>query len=539
MPNQRGFTAPVTAMTGRIRRADRRKLWVCGWLLAGGWAAMFPLVSTVGTHRSWGVFAAAGYAGAALAACRLPRPRARTAALASAVLGAVVLPFLYLVLTGRAQLEVRVVERSAELLIQQATPYLTDPQELSEYTPYLPGMAFFGMPRALLGDGGWAVRLLGDVRVWFAAAFLLSLRAGRTVLRPAPGGSSPGGHRAYRTAVVVLVASPPVALSLCVSGVDLPLTGLCCLALALVLRNRPVAAGLVLAAACSLKWTAWPAVAVAASALGGAYGMRAAVRLVATAVAGTLVLVLPSALLAPGPMVQQVLAFPTGRGEVATPAASPLPGRLLADTGQFGWYTAVALLVCGGAAVAVSLVLRPPGTLVATADRLAVGMSIAFLLAPAGRFGYLALPLTLVVWARLESGRHAEGTPVLRKAVERRRRDAEQPTRPVPASTTGADRSVDHPARAAGTPAAGMSAAVGTPAVGTQADDRRSGGSWDPGSARRVPRPAPNPAAARPAPAPAHRGAAPTRPPSTSSAAPGPRSHRPAEASRRKQPRSS
>nr|MDT0526154.1 hypothetical protein [Streptomyces sp. DSM 41633] len=143
-----------------------------------------------------------------------------------------------------------------------------------------------------------------------------------------------------------------------------------------------------------------------------------------------------SALLAPGPMVQQVLAFPTGRGEVATPAASPLPGRLLADTGQFGWYTAVALLVCGGAAVAVSLVLRPPGTLVATADRLAVGMSIAFLLAPAGRFGYLALPLTLVVWARLESGRHAEGTPVLRKAVERRRRDAEQPTCPVPASTT-------------------------------------------------------------------------------------------------------
>lgn len=110
---------------------------------------------------------------------------------------------------------------------------------------------------------------------------------------------------------------------------------------------------------------------------------------------------LPSALLAPGPLVEQVFAFPTGRAEVATPAASPLPGRLLADLGPPGRYAAVGLLLCGGAAVAASLVRRPPAGAVAAADRLAAGLCVAFLLAPAGRFGYLALPLVLMAWTRL------------------------------------------------------------------------------------------------------------------------------------------
>jgi hypothetical protein len=218
---------------------------------------------------------------------------------------------------------------------------------------------------------------------------------------------------------VVLLASPLVALPLCVSGVDLPLIGLCALALALASRRRPVAAGLVLAATCSLKWTAWPAVAVAVSLLAGACGARAALRCAATALAGTLVLVLPSALLAPGPMLEQVLAFPTGRGHVATPAASPLPGRLLAELGPAGWYVAVGSLLCGGLAVAVSLVLRPPGGLVAAVDRLALGLSLAFLLAPAGRFGYFALPLVLVVWARLADPDRDRAAVVPQPAGER------------------------------------------------------------------------------------------------------------------------
>ncbi|MFE0102032.1 glycosyltransferase 87 family protein [Streptomyces sp. NPDC059009] len=389
----------------------RRPAWVAGLLLCAAWAAAFPLVSELETHRVWGVCAAVGYAAAAATACGLPRPRARTASLVLALAGAVVVPLLYLVLTARAQSEVGVIERSGTLLLQHATPYLPHPRSVGEYTPYLPGMAVFGVPRAGLGADDWVARLLGDARVWCAAAFLMCLRGGRMMLghptRRTGQGSSPAGTPSleygcrYGPGLAALVASPVVALPLCVSGVDLPLTGLCALALACAARGRPVATGLALAAACSLKWTAWPAIAVAAALLAVAYGGRAALRATGVAVAGTVLVVLPSALLSPGALVEQVLAFPTGRGAVQTPASSPLPGHLLAEQGRLGWCAAVGLLLCGGLAVAASLVVRPPSGLVAAADRLAAGLCVAFLLAPAGRFGYLALPVVLVVWARL------------------------------------------------------------------------------------------------------------------------------------------
>ncbi|MGW0366590.1 glycosyltransferase 87 family protein [Streptomyces sp. NPDC002990] len=374
------------------------------------WAAGFPLVSTLETHRAWGVSAAVGYGCAAAAALWMPRAGARTVSVAFALAGAVVVPFAYLLLTGGAQSEVAVIERSGQLLIQQATPYLADPRTVGDVTPYLPGMALLGLPRAVFGTDGPLLRLLGDARLWCAAAFFACLWSGRRVLRlPAGPDTGPetdptGRPFPYGTALGALTASPIVALPLCVSGVDLPLTGLLCLALALAARRRPAAAGLALAAACSLKWTAWPAVAVAVSLLAYGAGRRAALRCAGVSLAGTALALLPSALLSPGPMVEQVLAFPTGRGELRTPASSPLPGRLLAELGPYGWYAAVGLLLAGGLAVAVSLVLRPPCGLVPAADRLAAGLCLAFLLAPAGRFGYLALPVVLAVWARLVPG---------------------------------------------------------------------------------------------------------------------------------------
>ncbi|MFD5560330.1 glycosyltransferase 87 family protein [Kitasatospora griseola] len=200
---------------------------------------------------------------------------------------------------------------------------------------------------------------------------------------------------------VALVASPVVALPLAVSGVDLPMTGLLCLALALAARRRAGGAGLALAAACALKWTAWPAVPVAVALLAAVAGRRAAWRCAGVTVTGATALMAPWLLLAPGPMVRQVFAFPLGLGEWRTPAASPLPGRLLAHLGTGGWWSALTLLLLGGGAVAVSLVRRPPTDAVAAADRLAVGLALAFLLAPAGRYGYLALPLFLAVFTRL------------------------------------------------------------------------------------------------------------------------------------------
>ncbi|GAB7077147.1 MULTISPECIES: glycosyltransferase 87 family protein [Streptomyces] len=363
--------------------------------MAAVWAAAFPVVSSLGPHRVWGASACVGYLCAAVAVLSR-RSLGRAVSVWIAGIGAVLVPLVVLVLTGGAQSEVGVVERAGLLTVRQGTPYLADPQAVVEVTPYLPGMALFGLPGAVVADGWEPLRYLGDARLWCAAAFLGCLWAAGRVLgaRARPRGTG-------QLVGAALIASPVVALPLAVSGVDLPLTGLLCLALALAARHRPVAAGLALALACSLKWTAWPALAVVAALLAHRAGLGAALRGTGVAVAGTVLAVLPSALLAPGPLVEQVFAFPTGRGEWETPAASPLPGRLLADLGPFGWYAAMTLLAAGGVAVAVSLWVRPPAGLVPAADRLAVGLCTAFLLAPAGRFGYLALPVLLSVWARL------------------------------------------------------------------------------------------------------------------------------------------
>ncbi|MFD9263669.1 glycosyltransferase 87 family protein [Streptomyces sp. NPDC059538] len=373
---------------------SRTARWTTGWLFAAAWALSFPLFSTLGPHRLWGWCAAAGYLGAA-AATALGR---RRTALAAALLGAVAVPLLWLVLTGRGQSEVAVIERSGRLLLESGRVYVDGPAHVGEYTPYLPGMALLGVPRALLGgDGsgdGWAVRLLGDARIWCAAALIGCLWAARRLLTGGPF----GGPR--RGLLPVLVASPVVALPLAVSGVDLPLAGLCCLALAAAASGRPALAGAALAGACALKWTALPAVAVAVALLAACRGGRPAVRCARVAAGGTALLVLPGALLQPVELWRQVFAFPTGRAAVPTPASSPLPGHLLAELGPWGWYLTVGLLVVAGLAVALSLFARPPRTVVAAADRLALGLTLAFLLAPAGRFGYLALPVLLAVWAR-------------------------------------------------------------------------------------------------------------------------------------------
>ncbi|MGY4388500.1 glycosyltransferase 87 family protein [Streptomyces sp. TE12347] len=375
--------------------------WTTGWLLAAAWALSFPLFSALAPHRLWGWCAAAGYLGAA-AATAVGR---RRAALAAALLGAVAVPLLWLVLTGQGQSEVTVIERSGRLLLDSGRLYVDRPARVEEYTPYLPGMALLGVPRALLGgDGsgdGWVVRLLGDARIWCAAALFGCLWAARRLLGGGPGGGRGGGPGGGPGRLLpVLVASPVVALPLTVSGVDLPLAGLCCLALAAAASGRPVLTGAALAGACALKWTALPAVAVAVALLAVLRGGRPAVRCALVAAGGTALLVLPAALLQPAELWRQVFAFPTGRAPVPTPASSPLPGRLLTELGPWGWYLAMGLLLSGGLAVGLSLLARPPRTVVAAADRLALGLTLAFLLAPAGRFGYLALPVLLAVWAR-------------------------------------------------------------------------------------------------------------------------------------------
>lgn len=398
--------APAAARGGRWAgvRWDR-----VHWAVCAGFALMLAAVTTIPEHRVWGTCAAVGYGAAALLTGRAPRPWNRAGAIA-AVAGAVVLPLAVLMVLGAAQPEVGVVERSAGLLLGSGSPYAPHPLGVDDFNPYLPGMAVFGLPHALLGGSP-----LGDARFWFAGAFLVTMvLAARHVAAGTGSGTGSGtavaGRTARPTTVLLLLGFPAVALPLAVGGVDLPVIGLMCLALALAGRGGSgTAAGLAMGAAAALKWTAWPLLPVGLALLAATADRRAAVRagLVALCVAG--LVVVPVALVDPGAFTEHVVLFPLGAAGVTSPATSPLPGYLLATYVPGGRAVAVAALVMTAVALAVSLVVRPPRTVVAAADRLALGLGLAMCLMPATRFGYLVYPLILVAWFRQGGSTPASG----------------------------------------------------------------------------------------------------------------------------------
>ncbi|MBF9071635.1 glycosyltransferase 87 family protein [Streptacidiphilus fuscans] len=366
----------------------RRTLWVLGALVCGGWALGFPLISNIPAQRYWGWSAAVGYGLAALAAALLPRARAFRVAVALALTFALVVPMAVLLARNEGQSEIWVVQQSATRLLHTGSPYILHPQDWRGYTPYLPGMALFGLPHLVLPGA------LGDVRIWFLLAFLGFLVATWKLLR---GGSTAG----LAVPLGAVLASPLVALPAAVSGVDLPMIGGCCFAMALAGRGYAARAGVVLGLVCAIKWTAWPAVPVGLLLLYQVGGWRAVRRSALwTAIVGG-VLVVPFAVAFPGTMLEQVIRFPLGLSSVRTPADSPLPGHLLAELGPAGRMGSLALLGLGGLAICVWLVVRPPQNARAACDRLALGVATAFLLAPAGRFGYLQLPALLFLWPRL------------------------------------------------------------------------------------------------------------------------------------------
>ncbi|MFJ9618944.1 glycosyltransferase family 87 protein [Streptomyces noursei] len=369
------------------------------------------LLTSLPPHRTWGLIAAAGYGCAAvvtaLRARRWGTPRAPTIStrlpLVLAVVGAVGLPLLLLVLAGSAQLEVAVVQRSGDLLLHSGSPYIPAPATVADHNPYLPGMAVFGLPHALFGDGP-----LTDARWWMAGTFFLSTAGAVATLvrsaRTAPDrGTGPRGafRRDGVSAALWLAACPLVALPLVVGGIDLPVIGLMCGGLATAGRGKPVRAGLLMGIAAALKWTAWPAAPVALALVAARHGRRQALACGATVMLAVATAVLPFLLIDPRGFAENVLAFPLGLGTTASPAESPLPGRLLAAHVPGGTLIAMVLLAVAALGIAASLLIRPPRTVPAAADRLAMGLTLAMALMPATRFGYLVYPLVLWAWPRL------------------------------------------------------------------------------------------------------------------------------------------
>lgn len=355
-------------------------------------ALAVALVSTEPVHRLWGGCAAAGYGCAALASlapARLMLDRRRwDVAVAVAASGALAIPLCWLAATGRGMPEVGVVAHSARLFVAHGRPYQSAAElgaDVYGYNPYLPGMTLFGLPRALFGGG-----LATDPRIWDGMAFVAACAV---ALRIASAGVIPALRR-----TAALTGTPLIAFPLAVSGNDLPVIGLICLGLALAARpdrvtvTSPVWTGAVLGAACAMKATAWPALLIVGLLLRVRDGRGAAARFTAAAAVVLVVVVGPFLLVQPADLVVNTIAFPLGLTAARSPAASPLPGHLLAATGQAGHLAVIALLTVAVAAAGVLLAARPPRTAAAAGAYLALALTALFTLAPATRWGYFVYP---------------------------------------------------------------------------------------------------------------------------------------------------
>ena len=311
--------------------------------------------------------------------------------------GALAAPVTWLVTRVAPTPEVQVISRSAVLLLQHGTPYLPagSLDTWLSYNPYLPVMAVFGLPRALGASG-----LFADPRLWLTAVSIALIWAAFTVA--APHRRCEECRRDTTLSTVFFAASPVIAFPLAVGITDPPVIALLFLTLALIARpSGLLRAAVALGVACAMKATAWPAVPVFAAAVAVRHGAQAVWRFIGVVivVAGLLAAALaPAALLDPYAFLQNTVLFPLGLSAHKTPAASPLPGHLLATTGMAGHWAAVALLTAAGLGFAVSLIVRPPADGRAAAWRLALGLAVMFTLAPATRWGYFVYPVGLVGW---------------------------------------------------------------------------------------------------------------------------------------------
>jgi hypothetical protein len=403
----------VTSRAGRLlSRLDRAANGLAAdavlYLLSAVFALITGLASTLAPHRGWGLIALWAYlAGFTAVTIQLitRRPAGRMALTWAVWVGCAVLPLIVEAAqraggrTDRAQEEVLVVEQMGERLLHTGTPYLTvdairalpPTEQLLGYAPYQPGMAVFGLPRALAGDAWWT-----DARVWFAAVTVAALALAVRALRS-------NGVRAVQFATVL----PVCALTLATGGDDLPVLALCLLALAWCAIDRFGAAGIAAGAAAALKLFAFPVVAVLAVL---ALATRRGRRFLPGALAVPAGVLLPPLLVNGDALIENVVRFPLGHGVVQSPAQSPFPGYLITATVPGGRYLAAALLLVAAVAIAVVLGRRPPRTAATAALFCGYGLLAAILLMPTTRFGYLLYPAALLVWSPALSNHTADAT---------------------------------------------------------------------------------------------------------------------------------
>ena len=373
-------------------------------LIANGAFAIYATVLAVDTghaDRTWAIWAAAGYGVTTVILWLLRHKRVPLIfPLLVSLAGALAAPVTWLVTRVAPTAEVKVISQSAVLLLQHGTPYLPAGQLDSwlSYNPYLPVMAVFGMPKALGATG-----LFADPRVWLTAVSIALIFAAFSVA--APHRHCDSCRHGVLLSTVFIAASPVIAFPLAVGITDPPVIALMFLTLALIARpSGLIKAAAALGVAAAMKATAWPAVPVFTAMLAARDGVRRAWRFAAApiVIAGVLAVVFaPEGLANPYAFLQNTVLFPLGLSKHKTPAASPLPGHLLADTGMAGRWAAIGLLVAAGVVFLVWLIVRPPRDARAAAWRLAIGLTAMFTLAPATRWGYFVYPIAIVGWLLL------------------------------------------------------------------------------------------------------------------------------------------
>nr|WP_296069467.1 glycosyltransferase 87 family protein [uncultured Actinoplanes sp.] len=382
------------------------------YAISAVFALLTALTSTLLPHRAWGATAVWAYGVGLLAAAtqylifsRRPSPStaplpilAWRAGLSWIVwAGAALLPLVVEAVqraggrADRAQEEVLVVERMGERLLHDGTPYLgrdmiaalPADERLMAYSPYQPGMAVFGLPRAVFGDFWWT-----DARVWFAIVTAAALIGAVRLLGPL--------RSATVRAIQAVTVLPICALTLATGGDDIPVLALCLLALALVATRRHGWAGVAAGAAGACKLFAFPVIAVLVVL---ALAVRRGRLLLPGAIGLPILVLIPPALVNADAFTENVLRFPLGHGLVTSPAQSPFPGYLIAQNVPGGRIIAAALLVAVAGLITVRIVRRPPRTASEAALITGLGLLAAILLMPTTRFGYLLYPIAFLVWA--------------------------------------------------------------------------------------------------------------------------------------------
>lgn len=381
----------------RDRRIDAALLAVAGAFAAGN-----ALHARLVPHRTWGAWTWWVFLAAAALALLTRSFRARVVLTGAVVVLTAVVPTVRLAVErldrpeGTAQSEVIVIEAMADRLVDDGNPYL-DPAAIEveaakprvgfrAYGPYHPAMAAFGLPRAIGGR-----HALTDARIAFAVATALAAGLAMSLARL-------DGARRLRV-VQALAVVPPAGLTYATGGDDLPVIATGLLALALVGRRRFGWAGVAAGLALATKLTALPLVVVAGVVAWSVRGRRGVGSYALGALGLPLLTLVPIVAADPAAAWENLIRYPFGMTERRSPAASPLPGRLLADHVPGGTALALGLTLAVGLAFLAWLWRRPPATAHEAATVVAAAMAAVVLVAPAARFGYLLYPFCLGAWS--------------------------------------------------------------------------------------------------------------------------------------------